>query len=62
MATIDAAREAGQAGELAGGTDPAQLASELSAILAGAASWPSCTTTTPSTAPAAPSRPGRRPR
>ena len=30
------AREAGQAGELAHGTDPAQLAFELSAILAGA--------------------------
>ena len=30
------AREAGQAGELADGTDPAQLAFELSAILAGA--------------------------
>ena len=30
------AREAGQAGELPHGTDPAQLAFELSAILAGA--------------------------
>ena len=29
------AREAGQAGELPAGTDPAQLAFELSAILAG---------------------------
>ncbi|HEY6708146.1 MAG TPA: TetR family transcriptional regulator [Actinomycetota bacterium] len=35
LATVDAAREAGQAGEMPAGTGPAQLAFELSAILAG---------------------------